>query len=57
MLDGMLEIEIKSSYILKIQGGIQKIFAKQRAIEHKGRQFIFILDKDYSEFLNVKIIV
>lgn len=47
------EIEIKSSYILKRQGGIKKLFAKKRAVENKGKKFIFILDKDYSEFLDI----
>lgn len=47
------EIEIKSSYILKRQGGIKKLFAKKRAVESEGKKFIFILDKDYSEFLEL----
>ena len=44
------EIEIKSSYILKRQGGLKKLFAKKRAVEITGKKYIFILDKDYREF-------
>ena len=42
------EIEIKSSYIMKKQGGIESVFAKKRAVELSGKKYIFILDKDYS---------
>jgi len=52
-LDDKFEIEIKSSYILKKQGGIQKVFAKKRAVEESGKRYIFILDKDYLEFLSL----
>ena len=47
------EIEIKSSYILKKQGGMEKLFAKKKAVESTGKQYIFILDKDYTEFLSL----
>ncbi len=52
-LDDKFEIEIKSSYILKIQGGMKKLFAKKRAVESRGKGYIFILDKDYSEFIEI----
>jgi hypothetical protein len=52
-LDNQYEIEIKSSYILKKQGGIKVIMAKKKAVENSGKKYIFILDKDYSEFLNI----
>lgn len=44
------EIEIKSTWILEKQGGWDKIKAKKRAIENKGKEYILILDKDYDEF-------
>jgi len=47
------EIEIKSSYILEKQGGMNKLDAKRRAIESSGKKYIFILDKNYSEFLKI----
>lgn len=47
------EIEIKSSYIMKKQGGIEAIFAKKKAIEASGKKYIFILDKDYSGLENI----
>ncbi len=50
---GEYEIEIKSTYIMKKQGGIQTVFAKKRAVESTGKKYIFILDKDYNEFNNI----
>lgn len=47
---GDYEIEIKSSYIMKKQGGIDAVFAKKKAVENKGRKYLFLLDKDYSSF-------
>lgn len=44
------EIEIKSTYIMKKQGGIVVLNAKRRAVEKTGKKYILILDKDYSEF-------
>jgi hypothetical protein len=52
-LDNEYEIEIKSTYILKKQGGIKVLMAKKNAVESAGKKYIFILDKDYSEFLNI----
>lgn len=52
-LDKKYEIEIKSSYILKRQGGIFKIFEKKKSVENSGMNYIFILNKDYTEFLNI----
>jgi len=44
-----IEIEIKSSYILKKQGGIDVLNAKKRAVESTGKKYLFILDKNYLE--------
>lgn len=52
-LDNKFEIEIKSSYIMKKQGGISEIFNKKESVEFKGKKYIFILDKDYKEFLSL----
>jgi len=46
-----IEIEIKSSYIMKQQGGLKVLNAKRKTVENTGKQYIIILDKDYSEFL------
>ena len=46
-----IEIEIKSSYILKKQGGMQVLNAKREAVESAGKRYMFLLDKDHSEFL------
>lgn len=46
-----IEIEIKSSYVLKRQGGVQVLNAKRIAVESTGKRYMFLLDKDYSEFL------
>ncbi len=43
-------IEIKSSYWLKRQGGLEKIKAKKESVELKGYRYIFILDENYREF-------
>jgi len=50
---GDYEIEIKSSYIMEKQGGIRKIFKMRDIIESNNKKYIFILDKDYSEFLDI----
>jgi len=47
------EIEIKSSYILKKQGGISVLNLKRKTVEATEKQYIFILDKDYNEFLEI----
>jgi len=47
------EIEIKSTWILKKQGGIKVLNKKRKAVESANKQYIFILDKDYSEFLEI----
>ena len=44
-------IEIKSSYWLKRQGGLEKIKIKKESVESKGYQYIFILDENYEEFI------
>lgn len=46
-----VEIEIKSNWILQKQGGKETIDAKRRAVEFLGKKYIFILEKNYSEFL------
>lgn len=51
--DNKYEIEIKSSYIFKKQGGIKVLMAKKNAVESADKKYIFILDKDYSEFLDI----
>lgn len=50
---GDYEIEIKSSWIMKKQGGINRVMEKKNAIEKSGKRYIFILDKDYTEFLDL----
>lgn len=50
---GDYEIEIKSSYIMKKQGGIESVFAKKKAVESRGKKYLFILDKDYSNFYSI----
>lgn len=50
---GEYEIEIKSSWILKKQGGLPVLFAKRDAVQESGKKYLFILDKDYSEFLSI----
>lgn len=47
------EIEIKSSWILEKQGGIEKIEAKRSTVENSGKNYILILDKNYQEFLEI----
>lgn len=44
------EIEIKSSYILEKQGGLDIIEIKKRAVESEGKKYLLILDKKYFEF-------
>ena len=46
-----IEIEIKSNYILKKQGGMRVLNAKRKTVESNGKKYILILNKDYSEFL------
>lgn len=48
---GNTEIEIKSTYIMKLQGGKEVLDNKRKAVENSGSKYIVILDKDYSEFL------
>lgn len=50
---GGYEIEIKSSYIMRKQGGIDAVFAKKKAVELAGKKYLFILDKNYQEFLTI----
>jgi ribosomal protein L34E len=48
-----IEIEIKSTYILKKQGGLKVLNAKRKAVESNNKKYIVILDKDYSEFNDI----
>lgn len=50
---GNYEIEIKSTYVMEKQGGITKVFEKRDSVLSMGNQYIFILDKDYTEFINI----
>lgn len=50
---GDYEIEVKSSYIMEKQGGIKKVFDKRDSVISSGKKYIFILDKDYSEFIKI----
>jgi|AntAceMinimDraft_10_1070366.scaffolds.fasta_scaffold06563_3 hypothetical protein len=50
-LDDKFEIEIKSTYIMKKQGGVERVFAKKRAIEVNNKKYVFVLDKNYSSFV------
>ena len=50
---GDIEIEIKSNYILKKQGGLKTYNAKRKAVEVIGKKYLMVLDKDYSEFLEL----
>ena len=50
---GDYEIEIKSSYIMKKQGGVDAVFAKKKAVEFSGKKYIFLLDKNYSIFNDI----
>ena len=43
-------IEIKSTYIMNLQGGKKVIEAKRRAVESTGKKYLLILDNDFSEF-------
>ena len=47
------EIEIKSSWIMNKQGGMTVIFAKRDAVLASGKKYIFILDKNYDEFIKI----
>jgi len=50
---GDYEIEIKSSYIMKKQGGVDAVFAKKKAVEFLDKKYLFILDKNYSNFIKL----
>lgn len=51
---GDIEIEIKSTYILEKQGGDVVIDIKRKAVESTGKQYLLILNKEYSEFNKIK---
>jgi len=38
---------------MKKQGGVSKLFAKKEAVECTGKKYIVIMDKDYTEFLEI----
>lgn len=50
---GDIEIEIKSTYIMNKQGGLKVLNAKRKTVEDCGKKYVVILDKDYSEFLEI----
>jgi len=50
---GDYEIEIKSTYILNKQGGLDLIKMKKDNVESKGKKYILILDKNYSEIISI----
>ena len=43
-------IEIKSTYIMNLQGVKRVIKAKRNAVESNGFKYLFILDNDFSAF-------
>lgn len=45
-------VEIKSSYWLKRQGGLEILKAKKESVEYIGYQYIFILDENYENFFH-----
>lgn len=51
LIDNKLIIEIKSSYILKKQGGYKKLNAKIRSVRASGYDFVLILDNDLTDFI------
>lgn len=46
-------IEIKSTYWMNRQGGMEIINAKRESVEKLGYTYIFMLDEDYSEFFKI----
>ena len=46
-------IEIKSTYWMNRQGGIELINEKKESVELKGYKYVFILDKNYKNFLDI----
>ena len=46
-------IEIKSKWILDIQGGLDIINEKKNSVESNGYKYLLILDKDYLQFENL----
>lgn len=53
ILDKKYVIEIKSTYWMNRQGGIDRIKYKKESVEILGYKYIFILDENYDEFYNV----
>lgn len=49
----MFIIEIKSTYWMNKQGGMEIINAKKESVEKLGYQYVFMLDEDYSNFLKI----
>jgi len=46
-------IEIKSTYWMNKQGGIDVINAKKESVEIKGYNYIFLLDEDFDDFIKI----
>lgn len=47
------EIEIKSNYWFKQQGGQEYIKKRKNIVESHGKKYLFILDKEYKDFLKI----
>lgn len=43
-------IEIKSTYIMELQGGKKVIEAKKRAVESTGMKYLLVIDSNFSKF-------
>ena len=50
---GDYEIEIKSTYILNKQGGLDLINKKKGNVESNGKKYILVLDKNYLEIIPI----
>jgi len=46
-------IEIKSSYWLNRQGGVELINLKKSSVEREGYEYIFLLDENFENFNNI----
>lgn len=53
IFDKKYVIEIKSTYWMNRQGGIDRIKYKKESVEILGYKYIFILDENYDEFYDV----
>ena len=51
--DSRLIVEIKSKWILDLQGGQDVISEKKKSVESSGYEYLLLLDKDYIQFENI----